>query len=140
MWQLASFLQVVKAFTIGTNSFAEATIINCSTHIHIVFLGIFSLLEWLIPFGHRENIKNHHVAVQSIQLCLTLCNPMDCCMPGFPVLHYLLEFAQIHVHWVNNAIQPSHPLLPSSPPALSLSQHQGLFQRVSSLHQVPTSS
>ena len=57
-------------------------------------------------------------------------------MPGFPVLHCLPEFAQIHVHWVSDAIQPSHPLPPSSPPAFNLSQHQGLFQWVGSLHQV----
>ena len=54
---------------------------------------------------------------------LTLCNPMNCSMPGFPVLHYLLELAQTHVHWVSDAIQPSHPLLSPSPPALNLSQH-----------------
>ena len=53
-------------------------------------------------------------------------------MPAFPILHYLPEFAQTHVHWVNDAIQPSHPLLPISPPALNLSQHQGLFQWVDS--------
>ena len=70
------------------------------------------------------------------KLCLTLCDPMDCSMPGFPVLHYLPEFAQTHVHWVSDAIQPSHPLLPPSPPPFNLSQHQGLFQWVSSLHQV----
>ena len=52
--------------------------------------------------------------------CLTLCNPMDCSTPGFPVLHHLLEFAQIHVHWVGGAIQPSHPLLPSCPFAFNL--------------------
>ena len=49
------------------------------------------------------------------QLCLTLCNPMNCSAPGFPVLHYLPEFAQTHVHWVNDVIQPSHPLSPPSP-------------------------
>ena len=49
-------------------------------------------------------------------------------MSGFPVLHHLLEFAQTHVHCVGDAIQPFHPLLSPSPPALSLSQHQGLFQ------------
>ena len=59
--------------------------------------------------------------------CLTLCDPVYCSMPDFPVLHCLLEFAQTHVHWVGNAIQPSHPLLPPSPPALNLSQNQGLF-------------
>ena len=60
---------------------------------------------------------------------------MDCGMSGFPVHHQLLELAQTHVHQVSDAIQPSHPLsFPS--PALNLSQHQGLFQRVSSSHQV----
>ena len=59
---------------------------------------------------------------------------MDCKMTGFPVLHYLLLFAQTHVHGVGDAIQPSHPLSPPSPPALSLSQHQCLFQWVSSFH------
>ena len=61
------------------------------------------------------------------QLCLTLWNPMDCSTPGFPVLHHLLELAQTHVHWVSNVIQPSHLLLPSSPFAFDLCQHQGLF-------------
>ena len=59
----------------------------------------------------------------------TLCDPMDHSMLGFPVLHHLSEFAQTHVHWVDGAIQPSHPLLPPSPPALHLSQHQGLLKR-----------
>jgi len=61
---------------------------------------------------------------------------MNCNTPGFPVLHYLPKFAQTHVHWVSDAIQPSHPLSSPSPPALNLSQHQGLFQWVSSSHQV----
>ena len=66
----------------------------------------------------------------------TLCDLMDCSTPDFPVLHYLLEFSQTHVPLVSDAIQPSHPLLSPSSPALSLSQHQGLFHWVSSLHQV----
>ena len=67
------------------------------------------------------------------QSCLTLCNPMDYSMPGFPVHHQLPELNQTHVHWVGDAIQPSHPL--SSPsPIFNLPQHQGLFQWVSSLH------
>ena len=61
------------------------------------------------------------------QLCLILCDLMDCSMPGFPILHHLLEHAQTHVCWVDDAIQPSHPLSPSSSPVLNLSQHQGLF-------------
>ena len=70
--------------------------------------------------------------------CLTLCSPMNCSTPGFPVLHYLPEFAQIHVHWAGNAIQLSHPLSPPSPIALNLSQHQGLFQWAGSSHQMGT--
>ena len=60
---------------------------------------------------------------------------MNYSMPGFPVLHYLLEFTQTHVHWVSDAIQPSNPLSPTSPPAVNLFHHQGLFQWVGSLHQ-----
>ena len=62
------------------------------------------------------------------QSCLTLCDPMGCSMPGFHVHHQLLELAQIHVHRVGDAIQPSHPLSSPSPPAFNLSQHQGLFK------------
>ena len=67
------------------------------------------------------------------QSCSTLCDPMDCSTPGFPVLHCLLEFAQTHVHWVNDAIQLSYPLTPSSP-GLNLYQYQDLFQWVGSSH------
>ena len=70
------------------------------------------------------------------QSCPTLCDPMDCSTPGSPVLHHLPELALTHVHGVGDAIQPSHPLLSPSPPAFSLSQHQGLFQWVGSLHQM----
>ena len=65
-----------------------------------------------------------------------ICTPMDCSTPGFTVHHQLPDLAQTHVHWVSDAIQPSHPLSSPSPPAFSLSQHQGLFQWVSSSHQV----
>ena len=71
------------------------------------------------------------------QSCPTLCDPMDFSKPGFPVHHQKLsELAQTHVHWVTDAIQPSHPLLSPSPPTFNLSQHQGLFKWVSSSHQV----
>ena len=96
--------------------------------------------------GEREPVENALEERQMLNLvyrdyllcsqsCLTLCDPMDCSTPGFPDTHYLQEFA--HVHWVDDAIQPSHLLLLSSPssPALSLSQHQGLFQWVGSSHQ-----
>ena len=70
------------------------------------------------------------------QSCLTLWDSVDCSTPGHPVHHQLLEFTQTHVHWVGDAIQPSHPLSSPSPPAFNLSQHQGLFKWVSSSHQV----
>ena len=69
--------------------------------------------------------------------CLTLCNPINCSMPGFPVHQKLWELTQTHVHWVSDVIQPSQSLLSPSPPALNLSQHQGLFKWVSSSHQGP---
>ena len=75
-------------------------------------------------------------AVGSDANCVWLCDINDCSMPGFPVLHCLLEFAQTHVHWFGDAIQPSHSLLSSSPPAPYLSQHQGLFWWAGPLHQV----
>ena len=70
------------------------------------------------------------------QSCLAVCDPMNRSTPGRPVHHQLLESTQTHVHWVSDAIQPSHPLSSPSPPAFNLSQHEGLFKWVSSLHQV----
>ena len=70
------------------------------------------------------------------QSCPTLCDPMNCSIPGLPVHHKLPEFTQTHAHWVGNVIQPSHPLSSPSPPAPNPSQHQGLFQWVNSSHEV----
>ena len=72
----------------------------------------------------------------SVQSCLTLCNPMNCSIPGLLVHHQLPEFTQTHVHQVGDAIQPSHPLSSPSPPAPNSSQHQSLFQWVNSSHEV----
>ena len=78
-------------------------------------------------------VKDEQIQFSSVtQSCLTLCNPMDCSMPSFPVHHQLLKPTQTHVHHIGDTIQPSHPLLPPSPPA----QHQDLFQLVGSLNQV----
>ena len=76
----------------------------------------------------------HSVQFSQSQSCLTLFDPMDCSTPGFPVHHQLPELALTHVHRVGDAIQPSHPLLSLFPPAFNLSQHQGLFQGVTSSH------
>ena len=70
------------------------------------------------------------------QLCLTLCDPMNCSTPGLPVHHQLPEFTETHVHWVCDAIQTSHPLSSPSPPAPNPSQHQSLFHWVNSSHEV----
>ena len=78
----------------------------------------------------------HYIVSSVTQLCPTLCDLMDCSMPGLPVHHQLPEFTQTHVHWVSDAIQPSDPLSSLSLPAFNLSQHQSLFQWGSSSHQV----
>ena len=95
--------------------------------IHGIFQG--RVLEW---GAIMESVQFSSVA----QSCPTLCNPMNRSTPGLPVHHQLLEFTQTHVHWVGDAIQPSHLLPSPSPPAPNPSQHQGLFQWVSSLHEV----
>ena len=81
---------------------------------------------------HMSSVQFSSVA----QSCLSLCDPKDCNRLGLPVHHWLPELAQTHIHRVSDAIQPSHPLTSPSLPVFSLSQHQGLFRWVSSLHQV----
>ena len=79
-----------------------------------------------LMFTHGlRHMKASQVHSSVAQSCPTLCDPMDCSMPGLPVHHQLSELTQIHVHWIGDAIQPSHPLSSPSPPALSLSQQQG---------------
>ena len=97
-----------------------------------------SLSSPIPPYPKRQliySLKNDQIKSVA-QSCPTLCDPMNRSTPGLPVHHQLPGFIQTHVHWVGDAIQPSHPLSSPSPPALSLSQHQGLFKGVSSLHQV----
>ena len=77
----------------------------------------------------KYGIQSHSVQFSSVaQSCPTLCNPLNCSMPGLPVHHQLPEFTQTHVHRVSDAIQPSHPLSSPSPPAPNPSQHQSLCQ------------
>ena len=104
---------------------------HCKPQFHLLNLGQYgTLVQWILL-----RIR-WHFCCSVTQSCPTLCDTMDCSIPGFSVLHHLTEFAQIRVHWVSDAIQPSHPLSSPSPPAFNLSQHQGLFQWVSSSHQV----
>ena len=110
---------------------------------HAAIHGVAKSRTWLSNWTELNwsllmylNLKSFCHCCSVTQLCLILCDPMDCSMPGFPVLHYLPEFTQIHVHGVGDTIQPSYPLSPPSPRALNLFQHQGLFQWDGSLHQV----
>ena len=88
------------------------------------------------PWGKKSQIQlSDSVQFSSVaQSCPTLCDPMNHSTPGLPVHHQLLEFTQTHVHRVNDAIQPSHPLLTPSPPTFNLSYHQDIFKWVSSSH------
>ena len=105
-------------------------------YIKILILKNFNKLDLMVR-NSKAVILSLKFPISSVaQSCPTLCDPMDCSTLGFPVHHQLLELTQTHVHGVRNAIQPSHPLSPPSPSAFDLSQHQGLFQWVSSLHQV----
>ena len=125
--------------------------IHCLTLLNIQQSPILYLYCWHL-FCHLEFIISSHFFLcwrtkfpsilfwaqfSSVhELCLTLCHRMDCSTPALPVHHQLPEVTKTHVHWVGDAIQPSHPLSLSSPPAFNLSQHQGLFQWVSSSYQV----
>ena len=101
------------------------------------FWYALSIVFCLFKPGHCSRLNWILLSFSSvIQLCLTLCNPMDCSTLGLPVHHQLSDFTQTHVHWVSDAIQPSHPLSSPSPPAFNISQHQGLFKWVSSSYQV----
>ena len=117
-----------------------------------VFLNHSLLKQSCTIFSHNEKPHSYLIVLYSLlagsvdyhsvqfslvaQSCPTLYNPMDCSISGFPIHHQFPELAQTHVHWVSDAIQPSHPMLSHSSPAFNLSQHQGLFQCVSSSHQV----
>ena len=95
-------------------------------------------IKWVTLFWCPSAYKSYvyTICCSVAQSCPTFCDPMDCSTLGFPVLHHLPEPAQTHVHWFGDTIQTSCPLLSPSPPAFYISQHQGIFQWVSSSHQV----
>ena len=101
--------------------------------VHGVTESRTQLSGFHFTLSHRTDLKQFSSAAQS---CPTPCNPMDHGTSGLPVHHQLPEFTQTHIHWVGDAIQPSHPLSSPLPPALNLSKYQGLFKWVSSSHQV----
>ena len=104
--------------------------------VNILKVTELHILNGLFLCEFHFNFFNVVQFISVAQSCLTLCDPMNRSTPDLPVHHQLPEFTQTHVHWVGDAIQLSHPLSSPSPPALNLSQHQGLFKWVSSLHQV----
>ena len=98
----------------------------------VLCVSLFSLLSI-----SKKSVSQFSQSVSSLaQSCPTLCDPVDCSIPGFPVHHQLPEPTQTHVHCFDDDIQPFHPLLSPSPPAFNPSQHQGLFKWVQSSHQV----
>ena len=120
--------------------FPEETKIEKDTCIPLLTAALFTIArtwkqprypstdEWIKKLWYIYTM-GYSVQFSSVsQSCLTLCNPMNCSMPGLPVHHQLLEITQTHVHRVSDAIQPSHPLSSPSPPAPNPSQHQSLFQ------------
>ena len=115
-----------------------ATKLNWTEYPHqdLILLD-FSVSSDCLHRGKRKPREQKTLQFSSVaQSCPALCDPMDCNTPGLPVHHQLPELTQTHVHKVGDAIQPSNPLSSPSPPAFSLSQHQHLFQWVSSSHQV----
>ena len=126
-------LWTILIFT--TNVKGNGELCRCLQSVQRAWPSLLS--EWMNEFVDNSYPPHTLVQFNSVtQLCPTLCNPMDCSTPGLPVHHQLPKFTQTHVHWISDAIQPSHPLSSPSPPTFNLSQHQGLFKWVSSSHQV----
>ena len=120
-----TYLSCIGLYPWGTRETHFFFLLGCYNSCSRVLVCEFQHLSLLVQFG---------LVTQS---CLTLCNPST---PGFPAHHQTPELAQTRVHWVGDAIQPSHPLLSRSPPAFSHSQHQGHFQWVSFSYQVAKGS
>ena len=109
---------------------------RCAGHWPHLWFSFLRWGHWAPPTVLSSRMENEPQFSSVAQSCPTLCDPMDCSMPGLPVHHQLLEFTLNHVHRICDAIQSPHPLSSPSPSAFNLCQHQGLFQWVSSSHQV----
>ena len=138
------------AYIFGHNYNTQQWYISMYNFICIILLYIEYINKSILHLILAKRLRSDEYINKSIYLkyfisvqfssvalsCPTLCNTMDCSTPGFPVHHQLPEFTQPHVHHVSDAIRPSHPLSSPFPSAFNLSQHQGLFKWVGSLHQV----
>ena len=130
-----------KRESIGIASYLKQQCHLVTSYFTIILFLVSLFLTNSVYLCHIKIYEKNNAlwfpSVSSVaQSCLTLCHPMDFSMPGLPVHHQLPEFTQIHVLWVGDDIQPSHPLSSPSPTTFNLSQYQGLFKWVSSLHQV----
>ena len=155
-----SFQQFLRGRSGGMNSFSFSFLLIWeNSYFSLIFgekilpdwyswLAIFILTLWVCHstlLAYRVSAEKSYmldfsasVQFSSVtQLFPTLCNPINRSTPGLPVHHQLPDLTQTHVHQVDDAIQPSHPLSPPSPPAPNPSQHQSLFQWVNSSHEVP---
>ena len=134
---LISWLQSPSAVILECKKIKSVTVSIISPQNednNICIIGRLGINQ-IISIKHLAKFMDYQFSSVA-QSCPTLHDPMNRSTPGLPVHHQLPEFTQTHVHWVGDAIQSSHPLSSPSPPTFHLSQHQGLFQWVSSLHQV----
>ena len=130
-FSISSFTFIKRLFS--SSSLSAVRVVSSAYLRLLIFLSatLTPTCDWASPAFHmmysvyKLNKQGDNQFSSVPQLCLTLCNPMDCSIPGFPVHHQLPEFTQIHAHWVGDAVQP---LLSPSPPAFNLSRHQGLFK------------
>ena len=146
-WSMTKANRVLQKERISHSKHPLQTTQEMTLHMNITRQSVLKS-DWLYSMQSKieKSIQSEKTRLgadrgsASVQLvtqsCPTLCDPMNHSMPSLPVHHQLPEFTQTHVHWVDDAIQPSHPLSSSSPPAFNLPQHQGLFQWVSSSYQV----
>ena len=141
-WLLSIAHTWIDAYFTSSQSSEEVSSYHCKNS-----LKVLQKLEKKTRKHPTVDENQHHkrevlISISSVQFssvaqsCMIFCDPMNCCMTGLPVHHQLPELTQTHVHPVEDAIQPSHPLPSTSPPAPNHSQHQGLFQWVKSSHEV----
>ena len=138
-----TMVQITMMMTFGKSIYYDFCVFNSWSYIFIFLMVCCTSMNQVTHLRFDYQLFFCTSSALSVsqfssitQSCLTLCNPMDCSMPSFPVLHHLLELAQACIHWVGETIQSSDSLSSPSLPVFNLSQLQGLFQWVSSSHHV----
>ena len=124
-------MELTVNFTVGQQQEVLGFVVSWKWHVSVNMVATNLYQLTLVRHEFKPSVMRSSVQFSSVaQSCPTLCNPMNCSMPGLPVHHQLPQFTQTHVHRVGDTIQPSHPLSSPSPPASNPSQHQSLFQWV----------